>query len=133
MTKKKKRKTWLSRLFDMDDSTVSASTVFLFLTSFIALFLLLVPAIAMLIEVYFNHTIASDISGMAEYIAAVCGIFASGGILKGWTNYTNYRFNKKKTKEIINNISETLTEEVNDSEDGDNFKKSDEDEEELDA
>ena len=51
MAKKKKRKGWLSRLFDMEDSTVSASTAFLFLTSFIALFLLLIPAIAMLIEV----------------------------------------------------------------------------------
>lgn len=117
---KKKRKTWISRLFDMDDSTVSASTVFLFLTSFIALFLLLVPAIAMLIEVYFNHTIASDISGMAEYIAAVCGIFASGGILKGWTNYTNYRFNKKSKEEIAYKLEKEIKEELedeNDSED----------------
>lgn len=116
---KKKRKTWISRLFDMDDSTVSASTVFLFLTSFIALFLLLVPAIAMLIEVYFNHTIASDISGMAEYIAAVCGIFASGGILKGWTNYTNYRFNKKSPEEIAHKLKNEIKEELeeNDSED----------------
>ena len=131
--RKKKRKGWLARLVDMDDYTVSASTVFLIFTTVIALVLLLVPAIALLIEIFYNHTIATDLSGMAEYIAAVCGIFASGGILKGWTNYTNYRFNKKKTKEIINNISETLTEEVNNSEDGDNFKKSDEDEEELDA
>lgn len=123
MGNKRKRKGWLSRLFDMDDSSVSASTVFLFLTSFIALFLLLVPAIAMLIEVYFNHTIASDISGMAEYIAAVCGIFASGGILKGWTNYTNYRFNKKTPEEIARKIQKELNEE----------KLEMEDEEELDA
>ena len=114
---KRKKKTWLSRLFDMEDTTVSASTVFLFLTSAIALFLLLVPAVAMLIEVYFNHTIASDISGMAEYIAAVCGIFASGGILKGWTNYTNYRFNKKSKEEIAYKLEKEIKEELADEND----------------
>lgn len=126
---KKKRKGWFSRLFDMNDTTVSASTVFLMITSTIALILLLVPAVALLIEVFYNHTIATDLSGMAQYIAAVCGIFASGGILKGWTNYSNYRFNKKKTTEILNGISELSTEETDNSEDGDNFKE----DEELDA
>ena len=119
MAKKKKRKGWLSRLFDMEDSTVSASTVFLFLTSFIALFLLLSPAIAMLIEGGYNHTIASDISGMAEYIAAVCGIFASGGILKGWTNYTNYRFNKKSPEEIAHKCLKKKKEEIAHEKDSD--------------
>ena len=119
MAKKKKRKGWLSRLFDMEDPTVSASTVFLFLTSFIALFLLLIPAIAMLIEVCYNHTIASDISGMAEYIAAVCGIFASGGILKGWTNYTNFRFNKKSPEEIAHKLEKDIKEELEDENDSD--------------
>ena len=116
---KRKKKTWLSRLFDMEDTTVSASTVFLFLTSAIALFLLLVPAVAMLIEVYFNHTIASDISGMAQYIAAVCGIFASGGILKGWTNYTNFRFNKKSPEEIAHKLEKEIKEELEDENDSD--------------
>ena len=125
-----KRKGWFKRLFDMNDTTVSASTVFLMITSTIALILLLVPAIALLIDVFYNHAIVTDLSGMAQYIAAVCGIFASGGILKGWTNYSNYRFNKKKTTEILNNISETITEETNNLEDGDNFKN---DEKELDA
>lgn len=94
-TMKEKRKGWIARLVDMEDTTVSASTVFLLITSAIALILLLVPAIVMLVEVFYNHTITTDLSGMAEYIAAVAGIFASGGILKGWTNYSNYRFKKK--------------------------------------
>jgi len=124
----KKRKGWLARLVDMDDTTVSASTVFLLLTSAIALFMLLVPAVALLIEVCYNHTIASDISGMAQYIAAVCGIFASGGILKGWTNYTNYRFNRKTPKDIANKIKEEIEEELLNNESSDNAK-----EDELDA
>ncbi|MBO4691061.1 MAG: hypothetical protein J5621_09350 [Paludibacteraceae bacterium] len=95
---KKKQKGWIARLVDMNDTSVSASTVYLLITSAVAIFLLLVPAIILLDEVAHNHTIATDISGIAEYIVAVAGIFASGGILKGWTNYSNYRFNKKKKK-----------------------------------
>ena len=93
----KKQKGWIARLVDMEDTTVSASTVFLLITSIVAIILLLVPAVVLIIEVCYNHTIATDMSGMAEYVAAVAGIFASGGILKGWTNYSNYKF--KKTKE----------------------------------
>ena len=83
----------------------------------------------MLIEVCYNHTIASDISGMAEYIAAVCGIFASGGILKGWTNYTNYRFNKKSPEEIARKLEKEIKEELEDEENDSNC----EEEPELDA
>lgn len=124
---RKKKKGWFARLVDMDDTTVSASTVFLIITSVIALVLLLVPAIALLIEVFYNHTIATDLSGMAQYIAAVCGIFASGGILKGWTNYSNYRFNKKSPEEIAHKLEKEIKEELEDEND------SDDEDSELDA
>lgn len=122
---RKKKKGWFARLVDMDDTTVSASTVFLIITSVIALVLLLVPAIALLVEVFYNHTIATDLSGMAQYIAAVCGIFASGGILKGWTNYSSYRFNKQSQKEIIDRVTENIKDDL--------INDNDDDEEELDA
>ena len=127
---KKKRKSWFARLFDMNDTSVSASTLFLVITSTIALILLLVPAVALLVEVCFNHTIATDLSGMAQYIAAVCGIFASGGILKGWTNYSSYRFNKQSQKEIVESVKNQLLEEELEEKDKEIYN---EDEEELDA
>ena len=108
---KKKRKGWIARLVDMEDTTVSASTVFLLITSAVAIILLLVPAIVLLVEVFYNHTIATDMSGMAEYIAAVAGIFASGGILKGWTNYSNYRFKKPQNKDNSDDLTEDIEEE----------------------
>ena len=109
---KKKQKGWMARLVDMEDTTVSASTVFLLITSAVAIILLLVPAIVLLTEIFHNYTIATDMSGMAEYIAAVAGIFASGGILKGWTNYSNYRFKKnKKDDKDPDDLTEDLEEE----------------------
>ena len=127
---KKKRKSWFARLFDMNDTSVSASTLFLVITSAIALILLLVPAVALLVEVCFNHTIATDLSGMAQYIAAVCGIFASGGILKGWTNYSSYRFNKQSKKEIVESVKNQLLEEELEEKDKEIYNEG---EEELDA
>ena len=100
-----KGKGWIARLVDMEDTTVSASTVFLLITSTVAIILLVVPAIILLVEVCYNHTIQTDLSGMAEYIAAVAGIFASGGILKGWTNYSSYRFKKNKKEQSDGSIS----------------------------
>lgn len=88
----KQKKTWFGKLFDSDDKSVSASTVFLLLTSLTAIILLIVPAVVLLVEVHYNHTIASDIEGLATYIGAVSTIFISGGLLKGWTTYNNWKF-----------------------------------------
>ena len=113
---KKKRKGWLARLFDMNDTSVSASTVFLLVCSITAIILLLIPAIVLLIEVIYNHTISTDLNGLAAYITACLGFFVTGGLLKGWTNYSNYRFNtgKEKIEELANavkNKTEELIEE----------------------
>ncbi len=94
----KRKKKWFSRLFDGDDKSVSVSTVFLLLTSLTAILLLIVPAVVLLIEVHYNHTIATDIDGLATYIGAVSTIFMSGGLLKGWTTYNNWKF-KPTSKE----------------------------------
>lgn len=105
----KQKKTWFGKLFDSDDKSVSASTVFLLLTSLTAIILLIVPAIVLLVEVHYNHTIASDIEGLATYIGAVSTIFMSGGLLKGWTTYNNWKFkptNKEDQNETEDNENE---------------------------
>lgn len=120
---KKKRKGWLARLFDMNDTSVSASTVFLVVCSITAIILLLIPAIVLLDEVIHNHTITTDLNGLAAYITACLGFFVTGGLLKGWTNYSHYRFNtgkekieeladavKKKTEELIEEDYEDVDE-----------------------
>lgn len=94
---KNKKRSFFSKLFDMDDNSVSITSVFLIITTVIGLILLLVPAIILLVEVYYNHTVATDLSGMASYIGAVAALFATGGITKAWTNWSNYKFNKDVT------------------------------------
>ena len=121
---KRKRKGWIARLLDMEDTSVSASTVFLLVCSITAITLLFIPAVVLLVEVKYNHTITTDLNGLAAYITACLGFFVTGGLLKGWTNYSNYRFNCKKNKTEIKNKIEDIVDELVDE---DNVSEQDED------
>ena len=122
---KKKKKGWMSRLLDMDDTSVSASTVFLLVCSATAIILLLIPAIVLLDEVIHNHTISTDLNGLAAYITACLGFFVTGGLLKGWTNYSNYRFNGSKEK--INELASAVKDKVDELIEDDYVSEQDED------
>lgn len=45
----------------------------------------MIPAMVLTIEVVYNHTIQTDLQGMAAYIGAVAGLFATAGITKAWS------------------------------------------------
>lgn len=84
------------------DSKVSSKSFFLVVTTIVGVLLLLVPVIALLTEVYFNHTIATDMNGMAAYIGAVAAMFASVGITKAWSEYSENKYGRyggKKTED----------------------------------
>lgn len=68
-----------------NNTGVSSKNFFLVAVTVIGSLLLLVPAVVLLVEVYFNHTITTDLNGLAAYIAAVAGVFASAGITKAWS------------------------------------------------
>lgn len=67
------------------NSGYSSKSFFLLSITIIGLILLIVPAFALCIEAYYNHTIQTNLSDMAAYIASVAAIFASGGITKAWS------------------------------------------------
>lgn len=75
-----------------DDNNISVGNFFLVATTIVGLLLLLVPLFALVIEAWFNHTITTDLSGMASYIVAVCSIFTVGGLTHGWTNWAKTKF-----------------------------------------
>jgi hypothetical protein len=64
---------------------VSSKSFFLVVTTLCGICLLLVPAIVLIIEVIFNHTIHTDLNGVAAYIASVAGLFATAGLTKAWS------------------------------------------------
>jgi hypothetical protein len=78
-----------------NNTGVSSKNFFLVCVTIIGLVLLLVPAVVLLIEVICNHTIATDLNGLAAYISAVAAVFASAGITKAWSEMSE----KKSTGE----------------------------------
>ena len=60
-----------------NNTGISSKNFFLVVVTIIGCILLLIPAIILLVEIFTTHTIATDLSGMAQYIGAVAGIFAS--------------------------------------------------------
>ena len=75
---------WFGRLVK-NNTGVSSKNFFLVSVTLIGLLLLIVPAIELLIEIITTHTINTDLNGMAAYIGAVAGVFASAGITKAWS------------------------------------------------
>lgn len=79
------------------NSGVSSKSFFLVVVTIIGCFLLIIPGVAILIEVICNHTVATDLNGLAAYIGSVAGVFASAGITKAWSE--KYENNRNKENE----------------------------------
>ena len=62
-----------------DDNNFNPSAFFLIATTIIGMLLLLVP-LGLFVEMWFNHTIATDLNGMAAYIVAVVVLVVSVGV-----------------------------------------------------
>lgn len=78
-----------------DDNNYNPSVFFLIVTTIIGLLLLLVP-LGLFVEMFYNHTITTDLNGMAAYIVSVVGIFAAGGLTHGWTEFSKNKYNQLK-------------------------------------
>lgn len=79
-----------------NNTGISSKNFFLVAATIIGLILLLVPAVLLIIEVCYNHTIQTDLNGLAAYIASVAGIFASAGITKAWSE----KYEKKDKSDV---------------------------------
>ena len=68
-----------------NNTGISSKNFFLVSVTIVGILLLIVPIIILLVEVFNEHTIHTDLSGMAQYITAVAAIFTSVGITKAWS------------------------------------------------
>ena len=82
-----------------NNTGVSSKNFFLVAVTIIGLILLLVPAVLLIVEVIYNHTIATDLSGLAAYIGAVAAVFTSAGITKAWSE----KYERKDSNTIKQN------------------------------
>lgn len=68
-----------------NNTGVSSKNFFLVAVTLIGFILLIIPAVVLLVEIIFNHTIQTDLNGLAAYIGSVAGLFATAGITKAWS------------------------------------------------
>lgn len=61
--------------------------------------MLLVPVVVLIFEVFYNHTITTDLNGMAAYVASVASLFATAGLTKAWSE--KFEGNEKINKHNI--------------------------------
>lgn len=87
-----RRKTWMGRLLDKEDTSVSLSSVIIIIILIVAIILLAVPAFSLGIEAWYNHTTSSDINGWAAYIGAVSTMFIGVCGFKWGINHTDRKF-----------------------------------------
>lgn len=68
-----------------NNTGVSSKNFFLVTVTLIGFILLIIPAVVLLVEIFCNHTIQTDLNGLAAYIGSVAGLFATAGITKAWS------------------------------------------------
>lgn len=89
---KKGKDSFMAKLLK-EDTNVSMMNFFLLAVLGVGVILLFVPVIGMLVDIWFNHTITIDLTGLSTYVAAVAGIFAAGGLSSAWTEFSYSKFN----------------------------------------
>lgn len=81
-----------------NNTGVSSKNFFLVAVTMVGLMLLMVVIVVLLVEVFYNHTIQTDLNGLAAYIGSVAGLFATAGITKAWSEKYEKRDSQHKTK-----------------------------------
>lgn len=94
----KKKEGFFKQLLDKNNEKVSTTNFFVFIVTVIGIILLTVPAFVLIIEAWYNHTISTDLSGVAEYIAAVSTMFVTVGITKAWSNHSDNKLKMELAK-----------------------------------
>lgn len=97
MKKAKKHGFWASLI--RTNTGVSSLNFYLIGTTLVGISLLVLVIFAISWEVIHNNSVTSDINGWAAFVGAVATLFASAGIAKGWSNWSEHKFGKKKIKE----------------------------------
>lgn len=78
---------------------VSSLNFFLICTTLVGISLLAVVPFSILWEVLHNDIVASDLTGWATFIGAVSTLFATAGITKAWSNWSEQKFSGRSSEE----------------------------------
>ena len=92
-----------------NNTGISSKNFFLVVVTIVGVLLLLVPVVVLVVEVCYNHTIVTDLTGLAAYIGSVASLFATAGVTKAWADMNE---NKNNAKDSINAENSILKEKI---------------------
>lgn len=98
MRKQRKKEGFMQKLIK-SDTNVSMMNFFLLATLAVGVLLLFIPAIGIIVDIIYNHTITVNMSDISSYIIAVAGIFAAGGLSSAWTEFAYSKYDIKPITE----------------------------------
>ena len=90
------KKGFFKRALDKNDTSIALSSTIVLLLMGVGVLLLLVPMFILIIEAWFNHTITTDLNGMAAYIGAVTAIFVTAGSIKVGIHWSDGKTERAK-------------------------------------
>ena len=76
-----------------DNNNMSSLNFFVVITTLAAVGLLIIPTVAMIVDIIYNHTLTINLSDLSSYILAVAGVFSTAGITNAWSEYSYNKFN----------------------------------------
>lgn len=103
---KQSKKGFFAKLLDKNDPALATSNFLVVSMLLVGLVLLTVPIFILIIESWYNHTISTDLNGLAAYITSVAAIFATAGITKIGVHYTDSRNEMQRKCNQCNNQEE---------------------------
>ena len=87
---------------------VSSLNFYLIMTTLVGICLLMLVIFAITWEVIHNDTVQSDINGWAAFVGAVATLFASAGIAKGWSNWSENKFGQNTANSDNTNTTSSV-------------------------
>jgi len=93
--KKKQKKEGFMKKLVKSDTNVSMMNFFLLATLCVGVILLFIPAVGIIVDIIYNHTITINMSDLSAYIIAVAGIFTAGGLSAAWTEFAYSKYDVK--------------------------------------
>lgn len=110
---KKGSKRFMTRLVESNNE-MSSLNFFVVITTLAAVGLLVVPIVAMIVDLIYNHTLLINLSDLGSYILAVAGVFTAAGLTNAWSEYSYNKFNSQNNTEELD--EESSDEEASDEE-----------------
>jgi hypothetical protein len=81
-----------------NDTGVSSKSAALVVITIISVLLLIIVGVILIVEISYNHTISTDLNGLAAFVGSIAGLLVSVGLPKAMSERFNRNGHTRKHK-----------------------------------